>query len=331
MSSVNQYRIFCETENVYVYKWDTQTPTNCPNNNSHTINTSTITKISEISQNQVKIIEETPPSNELSTLDRFRCQGFFLSSEEQLNISHFCWPYPINALNIKFKTNIENIGDNIECSISPSMCIGSVDLPQTSGETTLTINSSEISNFAVNDKISILELETNYLHHLGKITNINGNIITFTNSLTQNIKKYQQIVKFVNLGPLTANCNIGDNTISVSSLIMPLLEYGMNLRIEDSVNTDDVQEIIKINNDDNTVNVSNNLEHNFTAGTALIYPSVKVLKNFNIYSETNFAIGDTKIGGSYIKKYYTICVYYKRPEAETYPLKQFHWTVDYSY
>ena len=44
MSTLNRYRIYCDTESDYVYTWDESTPTVCPNNNSHTIN-STLTVI----------------------------------------------------------------------------------------------------------------------------------------------------------------------------------------------------------------------------------------------------------------------------------------------
>ncbi len=42
MTTLYQYRVWCETENSWVYLWDKETPTVCPNNNAHTINTDKI-------------------------------------------------------------------------------------------------------------------------------------------------------------------------------------------------------------------------------------------------------------------------------------------------
>jgi hypothetical protein len=40
--SVNKYRIFCNTENKYTYRWDDAVPTKCPIDGAHTIDTNTI-------------------------------------------------------------------------------------------------------------------------------------------------------------------------------------------------------------------------------------------------------------------------------------------------
>lgn len=53
--SINKYRIFCITENQYVYRWNNSSILTCPNNNTHTINTNTITIIETISQNDVNV------------------------------------------------------------------------------------------------------------------------------------------------------------------------------------------------------------------------------------------------------------------------------------
>ena len=42
---LNRYRIWCSTENAYVYEWAETEPTDCPNNNGHTIDTNLTTII----------------------------------------------------------------------------------------------------------------------------------------------------------------------------------------------------------------------------------------------------------------------------------------------
>jgi hypothetical protein len=46
--SINKYRIYCETESLYVYEWAETEPTDCPNNNTHTITTSATTIVDTI-------------------------------------------------------------------------------------------------------------------------------------------------------------------------------------------------------------------------------------------------------------------------------------------
>jgi hypothetical protein len=92
MGSIYKYRVFCETENAYVYGWNTVAQTTCFNNNSHTINQS-ITSIVDIitseiplnSSNQVLTNIPITDSNQVLTnipitdLDEVRIAGRVLN------------------------------------------------------------------------------------------------------------------------------------------------------------------------------------------------------------------------------------------------------------
>ena len=47
MSDLYKYRIYCETESTYAYIWAETEPTVCPNNNTHTIDSGSITIIEQ--------------------------------------------------------------------------------------------------------------------------------------------------------------------------------------------------------------------------------------------------------------------------------------------
>jgi hypothetical protein len=49
MPVLNKYRISCTTENIYTYTWNDTQPTVCPNNNSHTIDSTATTIIDSVS------------------------------------------------------------------------------------------------------------------------------------------------------------------------------------------------------------------------------------------------------------------------------------------
>lgn len=56
-TEVNYFRFYCTTESNYVYKWDTTNPSTCPNNNSHTIDSNSITIIDSVKTNNVTITD----------------------------------------------------------------------------------------------------------------------------------------------------------------------------------------------------------------------------------------------------------------------------------
>ncbi len=56
-TEVNYYRIYCQTESNYVYKWDTSIPSNCPNNIAHTIDSNTITIIDTVNTTNVSMVD----------------------------------------------------------------------------------------------------------------------------------------------------------------------------------------------------------------------------------------------------------------------------------
>lgn len=56
MTTVNRYRIFCNTENTYVYTWSTSPPTTCPNNNTHTVDAQSVTLIDSVSEDTISLV-----------------------------------------------------------------------------------------------------------------------------------------------------------------------------------------------------------------------------------------------------------------------------------
>ena len=63
MSVVNKYRLWCETENAYVYDWAEEEPTTCPNNTSHTIDETKTTISDTVGDDSVSISNTVDESN----------------------------------------------------------------------------------------------------------------------------------------------------------------------------------------------------------------------------------------------------------------------------
>jgi hypothetical protein len=104
MVELNKYRIYCTTEDIYVYKWDKIIPTTCPNNQSHIIDTNSITIIDSITSEDIKIINQR--------------KDFFNNMEvtQKTNLFHLKSVFGFDYLNNNFttignSTITNNIGD----------------------------------------------------------------------------------------------------------------------------------------------------------------------------------------------------------------------------
>lgn len=71
MSTVYRYRVYCETEESNAYIWDTTPPILCPNYNTHTINTDSITIVDQVNTTQTEITNLASDNNQtLQTINK---------------------------------------------------------------------------------------------------------------------------------------------------------------------------------------------------------------------------------------------------------------------
>jgi len=61
----SKYRIFCSTEDKYVYQWGHVKPSTCPNNASHAVDTGSVSIVDEVIENSVKIVSGIDAFNRL--------------------------------------------------------------------------------------------------------------------------------------------------------------------------------------------------------------------------------------------------------------------------
>jgi hypothetical protein len=91
MSNVYRYRVYCQTEESNVYTWDTIPPTVCPNINTHTIDSNSITIVDKVNTTQTEITNLKSDNLEtLETINKnvlFNIPPFFGISSFRNNIS----------------------------------------------------------------------------------------------------------------------------------------------------------------------------------------------------------------------------------------------------
>ena len=102
---LNQYKIYCTTETLYVdtdYIEGETPPTTCPNNNGHTIDTEETTLIGQYEENEVTIREEQiPTGGHWQACDI----EVVMDTTDVWHIQTHSWPFPVNLLSAKYQTD----------------------------------------------------------------------------------------------------------------------------------------------------------------------------------------------------------------------------------
>lgn len=174
--SVYRYRIKCNTDNKFEY-WNLYStdhvPTTCPTNTAHSVDTTSVIKIKEISDQLLKIVEEENPTN-----GKWRAKGVWLHGTTGENIvtnQDFTWDHPVSVLNLQICPTGENTGDYVQLSVIPNLgfgegVIGVLAATGVSGSTCIQVSQAIIDNVYTIDYITLKLGATGYT--VGPITAI---------------------------------------------------------------------------------------------------------------------------------------------------------------
>lgn len=173
---VNKYRVYCQVENVFVYKWDTVAPTVCPNNNSHTIDEDNIAIIETTSQNNVSIIQVEPGK----TGEHYRVEGkrMVIAPNSTLTLD-FKWLYNISVLTVNFCPTEHNCGDEVNCFMAPDSTIGGLTAEAIQGDTVIHVSSTVLNYMAIG-YLASLHSPNGSIQNLGECIGINSAASTIT-------------------------------------------------------------------------------------------------------------------------------------------------------
>lgn len=141
-TQVNKYRVWCVTENTYVYSWGTIQPTTCPNNNTHTINPSLTTIVETVSDSTITAEENSDGYFETTHI----VMEIPIGSPGDVVTHDVTWPMDILLWKTLLTPTSNMIGDVISVLASPETTVGTVTAPVNVGVTTIYVNSTVISN-----------------------------------------------------------------------------------------------------------------------------------------------------------------------------------------
>ena len=204
MSTVYKYRTFCLTENIYVYNWGLEAPTNCTNNVEHEIDPDQIVVIDSISSNSVDINQET-----IDTGGHYRTQAGIICAEPMQTTSQvLSWPYTITVMNFSLCTDENSDNCVIEAISAENTIIGALIQNANISDTSIYVSPTVIENIHVGFQVSIFDGVSSI--KVGECILKGSNYITLSAPLPQNFSAGQYVqmsVAIVKDFHVMANCS----------------------------------------------------------------------------------------------------------------------------
>lgn len=181
-TTLYKYRIFCQTEDQFVYMWSETEPTQCPNNSSDTINANSISIVDQMGPDTITIKDEYVPTGH-----NFKTETRKISvaaGPDVTTTEYFSWPFNITVLNLYFVTILDHEGDILQIDVPFDRIVGAVTAPVSIGDTQIYVNQTVIDNVYVGYTF-FLDDETN-LDDLGRVIAIDAtnNIVTVETATT---------------------------------------------------------------------------------------------------------------------------------------------------
>jgi hypothetical protein len=184
MTTAYKYKLWCTTDNSWeITDYKTSVPTVCPTNADHTIDVNSIVILSELSENTVKIKEETTPTGGIVKIEGINFDITAIDGDTQQCDKIF--EYPISILSYTFHNTLDNIGDYIDALIMPNTIIGYITSNVSIGDTIINVSSTVIDKIKLGYLVHLYDgITTDDLSYVKSI-NTSNNTITVKNASTR--------------------------------------------------------------------------------------------------------------------------------------------------
>jgi hypothetical protein len=179
MSTVNYYRIYCNSESIFVYNWGTEPPTTCCNNHEHTVDTGTISILQTISQNSVYIQNLTG-----TTGGQYRCESkSFTVAANSVGYEDYTWPFDISVKSVFFHTSEDQAGDLVKSLIAPHATIGVLTASASSNDTAITVSPTVLVYAQRGYLLTLVNNTNGFTEEIGQYVSFSGNTITVSQAI----------------------------------------------------------------------------------------------------------------------------------------------------
>jgi len=156
MTRVNEYRLYCYTEETNVTGWGTIAPTACYHNTEHEIDLDSVTIIDYVDEEIVKanVIEENNPTGE-----RYQAKQFLITPTTGADWQIFNFSMPKDVTVKKGTVYLQDacVGDEMSCHMSPDTIIGIITSDVTAEETEISVSETVINNIFTGAEVKLYD------------------------------------------------------------------------------------------------------------------------------------------------------------------------------
>jgi len=170
MHEVFKWRVYCNTETTWTYGYldEDQTPTSCFNDNSHIINTNSMSIVEVISDQIITVKEEVTPTG-----GHFKIHKYKIVCPPGASEHDYSYPYPISALNVTLNTTDSHTDDELEVIVSPDTIVGVSTSDTNVSDNVINVSQTVVDNVKIGYYLSLFDGVNS--ENLGRVVNVNKN------------------------------------------------------------------------------------------------------------------------------------------------------------
>lgn len=281
MSEVHLWQVRCLTDNRWETVWDEYEPMTCPINNTHSINSNLTTKLKTVSQNVVKIEEET---TDIGGFYQTPHPMTIVANAGETAIAKMHWPFDVSAYAVNYVSDAENYGDivNMWAGDLPS---GAITAPVTSN-----VLAWENRDYIKGEKVLYSDP---YGYH-----DDNPRVYTCIANTVGNALPVDLTIPRL---PANETYWLHGYELSVSDTVLEKNAKGYYLSLKDGANTSDMMRIIRKDVTGKKLYLESPPSHNFSPlSPTYCITRVWFIKDHVIDKPWQRDIGKAKIGGATI-------------------------------
>ena len=178
--TIYYYKVWCDTDSQWEYIWSEVTPTVCPANNGHTIDSSKIVIVDIIKEEEVIVREEGTPTGGHFQAKTILFDDTLLDGSSGWKEVDISFPYPISLLSCDFVAQADDEGNELQFIVAPNTTVGAITANVDSLENVINVQQSVVDNVSKGYVAYLYDgVNSDYL---GPITDITGTVVTTKNN-----------------------------------------------------------------------------------------------------------------------------------------------------
>lgn len=173
--TVNEYKIYCDTEATYVSGWGTAEPTVCYNNNAHTVNASSVQLVQTVNSNAISIIED---KISITRNTRIISIEILDVAPGTTSVVYYTFPIPMSMYLFEYSSDNTVIGNKLSISANPDTVVGLIGADIAIGDTMFIAPAGLLLYGAVGFCITLTDgTNSNHLGHIISIDKLTGEVV----------------------------------------------------------------------------------------------------------------------------------------------------------